>query len=952
MLRENGRGDSHAPLSLMLEDRLNLELLRHPYVRASGLLVAFAVLVVIAQIWSLGRELRLASYVTLHAFLETCSIIVCVLVFVTACGGHEHRRNRNTVLLGVAFLGVALLDFLHTQSYFGMPALVTPSSPGKAINFWLAARLVAACALIAAAFLSWESTVPSGQMARWICGMCVAVALITWIFLYQPNWVPQTFIPGQGLTTFKIYTEYVIIALNLIAAAGYYRLTRKPRIAAGAAARFNPVALLAATIVSAMAEIFLSLYTDINGIFDVLGHVYKVIGVWFLYRGLVATNLFEIEARSQLALAAAQLGSWSWDIGTDIIEWDENGVWSWGLPKGAKLTMVALDARIHPDDRTAKQEALRRALDPEGDGAYFAEYRIVSADDESVRHIASRGKTEFRDRKAVRVIGIVSDVTERKLAEQELELSQAQLAGLVDNATDAIISIDDQQRITLFNQGAEKIFGFSSAEVFGKPLDLLIPRKLRNIHARHLTALHQGAQTSRKMGERTEIFGVRKDGTEFPAEASISRLDFPTGPVFTAILRDITETKLTAQRLETSVAERTRELRLEIQRREAAQAALSRSQRMEAFGQLAGGVAHDFNNLLTVITGNQELLEMRLKGDKERELLQRSQQAAEMGARLTARLLTFARRRQLEPTVLNLNDQISGMTELLRRSIGEHVTLKTNLAPRLWAVRADPSEIENAVLNLAINARDAMPTGGTIVIETAACSVGDEEIGGELKLSAGDYVRTSVSDTGAGMPPEVMAHAFEPFFTTKAPGKGTGLGLSTIYGFVQQSGGTVTIYSEVGLGTTINVYLPRVVENRDVERSGRMHDVPTASKGECVLLVEDRPDVRDVTRARLEQLGYVVIEAESGAMAIELLQSGRAIVQLVFSDIIMPGGVSGYDLSRWVRANSPKLKVVLTSGFAEQVAGTRDPDHATVKLLRKPYTRLDLARALRDALDS
>ena len=239
MLRENGRGDSHAPLSLMLKDRLNLELLRHPYVRASGLLVAIAVLVVIAQIWSLGRELRLASYVTLHAFLETCSIIVCVLVFVTACGGHEHRRNRNTVLLGVAFLGVALLDFLHTQSYFGMPALVTPSSPGKAINFWLAARLVAACALIAAAFLSWESTVPSGQMARWIGGMCVAVALITWIFLYQPNWVPQTFIPGQGLTTFKIYTEYVIIALNLIAAAGYYRLTRKPRMAAGAAARFK-----------------------------------------------------------------------------------------------------------------------------------------------------------------------------------------------------------------------------------------------------------------------------------------------------------------------------------------------------------------------------------------------------------------------------------------------------------------------------------------------------------------------------------------------------------------------------------------------------------------------------------------------------------------------------------------------------------------------------------------
>ena len=950
MSSENGGGDRHAPV--LLNDRLNLELLRHPYVRASGVLVALAAfVVVIGQFWSPGRELRFASYVTLHAFLETCSIIVCVLVFVTAYGGHDHRRNRNMVLLGVAFLGVAMLDFLHTQSDLGMPPLVTPSSPGKAINFWLAARLLAAGALLAAAFLSWERLLPSGHLSRWIGGMCGGVALTTWVFLYRPHWVPQTFIPGQGLTTFKICVEYVIITLSLIAAIGYYRLAGEPRVPSGAIARFNPVALLAATIVTAMAELFLTIYTDINGLFNVLGHIYKVIGAWFLYRGLVSTNLFEIEARAQLALDAAQLGSWSWDLGTDIIDWDEAGVSSWGLPKGARLTMSAVDALIHPDDRVAKQDALRRALDPTGDGAYVAEYRVVRSGDGGIRHVASRGKTEFQDGKPVRVIGIIRDITEHQLAENAVRQSEARLAAILSIAADAIISIDEQQRITLFNQGAEKIFGFSSAEVIGKPLDLLIPRRLHSTHARHLTAFRQGVQTSRKMGERAAIFGVRKDGTEFPAEASISRLDLPTGPVFTAILRDVTQTKLTAQRLETSVAERTRELRDEIQRREQAQAALSRAQRMEAFGQLAGGVAHDFNNLLTVISGNQELLEMRLKGDKELELLRRSQQAAAMGARLTGRLLTFARRRQLEPTVLDLNAQISGMTELVGRSIGEQVTLKTNLAPRLWAVRVDPSEIENAVLNLAINARDAMPNGGTIVVETAACSVGDGEIGRELKLSAGDYVRISVSDTGAGMPPEVIAHAFEPFYTTKAPGKGTGLGLSSIYGFVQQSGGTVTICSEVGLGTTINIYLPRVVEDRKADGSERS-DGPVAGKGEAVLLVEDRPDVREVTRARLEQLGYGVIEAESGAVAIELLQSDKAIVQLVFSDIIMPGGVSGYDLARWVRANRPTLKVLLASGFAEQVAGTRDPDHATAKVLRKPYTRIDLARAVRDVLDN
>ena len=529
--------------------------------------------------------------------------------------------------------------------------------------------------------------------------------------------------------------------------------------------------------------------------------------------------------------------------------------------------------------------------------------------------------------------------------------SEARLSGILSIAADAIISVDEQNLITLFNHGAETIFGYVSAEVIGKPLDMLLPMRFRADHADHIRHFGASGTMARRMGERQEILGLRKDGTEFPAEASISQIEIVGSRTFTAILRDATQNRLAAQLLETRVAEHTKELREEIHRREQAQAALSQSQRMEAFGQLAGGIAHDFNNLLTVISGNHELLEMRLTDEKELTLLKRAQEAAEMGARLTRRLLTFARRRQLEPTVLDLNEQISGMVELLRRSIGENVTLTTNLAPRIWPIRADPSEIENAVLNLAINARDAMPNGGTIVIETTECSIDEREVGGELKLPAGDYVRISVSDTGTGMKPEVVGRAFEPFFTTKPPGQGTGLGLSTIYGFVQQSGGTVTAYSELGRGTCINIYLPRVVEDLKAARSERPDEVPLAIEGDIVLLVEDRQDVRDVTKARLEQLGYGVVEAESGAAAIDLLKSGRVSVQLVFSDVVMPGGVSGYGLARWVQANRPTLKILLTSGFTEQIAGARDPDHAPNKLLRKPYTRTELARAVRDALD-
>ena len=676
----------------------------------------------------------------------------------------------------------------------------------------------------------------------------------------------------------------------------------------------------------------------------------------------MAANLYEMQTRTQLALEAAGLGMWTWDIATDVLEWDNRTAHTWRLPPGAAPTMSAIDALIHPEDREFKQKALRHALDPANDGTYNVEYRIVGSGVGSgqavERRVASLGKTEFQDGKPVRVIGIIRDVTERRHAEDAVRRSEARLAGIVSIAADAIISIDGKQRITLFNRGAETAFGYAPEEVIGQPLELLLPERFRAAHGGHIRQFAAAQTSARLMGERRDIFGVRKDGHEFPAEASISKLDIDGERTFTVVLRDITTRKATEQALaqvnrdlETRVAERTGELHEEMHRREQAQAALTKAQRMEAFGQLTGGIAHDFNNLLTVITGNQELLEMRLKDPKDLTLLKRAQEAAEMGARLTGRLLTFARRRQLEPTLLNLNEQITGMVELLRRSIGEDVTLTTNLAPRLWTVRADPSEIENAVLNLAINARDAMPKGGTVVIETAECSIDDDEIGTGAKLPAGDYVRIAVSDTGVGMTHDVLSRAFEPFFTTKPAGKGTGLGLSTIYGFVQQSGGTVTAYSEVGRGTTINIYLPRVIDGTKAAKQKRQDDVPIAVSGERVLLVEDRADVRDATRARLEQLGYGVVEAESGAEAIELLRASNQNVNIVFSDVVMPGGMSGFDVARWVQSNKPGLKVLLTSGFSEQVASALDGALPDVKVLRKPYSRIELARALRDALD-
>jgi CheY-like chemotaxis protein len=288
--------------------------------------------------------------------------------------------------------------------------------------------------------------------------------------------------------------------------------------------------------------------------------------------------------------------------------------------------------------------------------------------------------------------------------------------------------------------------------------------------------------------------------------------------------------------------------------------------------------------------------------------------------------------------------------DLLRRTLGEVVSLTSALAPNLWPVRSDVSEIENAVLNLAINARDSMPNGGKLMLETKNVVIEAGELAKEVGLAPGAYVRLSVSDTGQGMPPEILSRAFEPFFTTKEAGKGTGLGLSVIYGFAKQSGGEVTIDSEVGRGTTVNFYLPRALcEDAGAHQRDRTGSGAQRAAGETILVVEDQPLVREVTMRRLAQLGYDVLQADSAVCAIELLRDGVP-ADLVFSDVVMPGGKTGFDLAAWVRENQPSLPVVLTSGFAEDVAQMAvQGEH--LEILRKPYDRDALASTIRAALD-
>ncbi|HWB51853.1 MAG TPA: MASE4 domain-containing protein [Stellaceae bacterium] len=405
-----------------------------------------------------------------------------------------------------------------------------------------------------------------------------------------------------------------------------------------------------------------------------------------------------------------------------------------------------------------------------------------------------------------------------------------------------------------------------------------------------------------------------------------------------------------AHRLEERVRERTAALEAETAERRKAEALLHQAQKMEALGQLTGGLAHDFNNHLGIIIGNLDLLDdtSTLDGD-QKELVEEARTAAFNGADLTRRLLAFARRQPLRPARVEVNKLIEEITKLLRRTLGEQIVIDLRLDPTIPAITADPSQLETAIANLANNARDAMPRGGRLTITTGVRHLDADYATEHVEVTPGGYVLIEVSDTGTGMPPEVLARVFEPFFTTKDPGKGTGLGLSMVFGFLKQSGGHINVYSEPGVGTTFRLYL-RPDEAIVEENAGPAADpAPLGGTGERILVVEDNEKLRAVLLRQLDELGYRTVAAENALAARKLIESGIGI-DLLLTDIIMPGKVDGYQLAREFLAARPGGKVLLTSGFPGARLADLDELGMEMRLLDKPYRKQDLARTLREVL--
>jgi signal transduction histidine kinase len=399
-----------------------------------------------------------------------------------------------------------------------------------------------------------------------------------------------------------------------------------------------------------------------------------------------------------------------------------------------------------------------------------------------------------------------------------------------------------------------------------------------------------------------------------------------------------------ARDLERRVEERTAEVRERTEQ-------LHQSQKMEAVGQLTGGIAHDFNNLLSVMIGNLDLVQAQLSDRPEmKQTIEMALNAGLQGAELTKQLLAFSRKQQLRPQVIDLNKLVTRTSTLLRRTLGERVEIKTVSVDDLWRAEADSSQVESALINLSINARDAMPDGGQLVIETANKRLDSQYAAENADVAPGDYVMLAVTDTGTGIPPEVLPRVFEPFFTTKDVGKGTGLGLSMVYGFAKQSGGHLKIYSEVGHGTTVRLYLPRA---KTVEREERISERPAEGAtppSETILVVEDNAAVRATVILLLTTLKYQVLEAENGREALAILERGDRI-DLLFTDIVMPGDMSGTDLAVKARALRPDLKVLFTSGFTEASMRGGPTLSADDAILSKPYRRDELSAKIRDVLE-
>jgi PAS domain S-box-containing protein len=568
-----------------------------------------------------------------------------------------------------------------------------------------------------------------------------------------------------------------------------------------------------------------------------------------------------------------------------------------------------------------EQTALVRAFGGEAvDNLEFIVQPIGSA---NRSHLVANGRPVRNEAGEIQgAVMVYHDVTQNKKTQEALRESEQMARAIIDTALDAFIQIDRIGAITEWSPHAEAMFGYSRDEVLGKNLDILIfasdnREEYRKGYTRFIDEAARGGP-----GHRFEIEAVRKDGVLIQIEVAMTALHRDSGIVTNAFMRDLTDKK-------------------------AAEEQLRQAQKMESIGQLTGGIAHDFNNMLTVITGTIDILADAVADQPQyAAIVKLISQAADRGAALTGHLLAFARKQPLQPHRTDVNALLADLENLLQPTLGEQIEIESVLQDGIWPTFVDRGQLGSALVNLAVNARDAMPDGGKLTLETCNVVLDYNFVNRVGEIEPGNYVMIAVSDTGGGIPEAIRDKIFDPFFTTKEVGKGTGLGLSMVYGFVKQSGGHVTVYSDVGRGTTIRIYLPR--SEAEAEWSSPTAD-ESGGGNETILIVEDDAMLRSYVTTQLDSLGYQTLTAANAAEALAISDGGAAF-DLLFTDITMPGRMNGRQLAVEMAQRRPGLKVLFTSGYSENTAVLNDRLDPDIRLLAKPYRKSELARMVRLAL--
>ena len=676
-------------------------------------------------------------------------------------------------------------------------------------------------------------------------------------------------------------------------------------------------------------------------------------------RNINQARLTFSEESLRLATEAAEVGTWDLDLTTDVLTWSDRTKAMFGISPDVPCSMLDFYAGLHPEDREVTSIAFTSALSPDRRATYDVEYRTVGRNDGVVRWVAAKGKGLFDAHgRCVRALGTAIDVTARKEIEERLRRNETELREWNTNLEKRVAERTAERNVLV------KVFESTDAFIMVVDLAYIILainksnadefERIYSVRPKpgdHLLRLLADQPEQRSQVEAGWSRALAGEEFTFVEDFGDPDRDRPYYEIKFNTLHDDAGERIGAYNIVYDVTER-----LQNQARLAeSQDALRQSQKMEAVGQLTGGLAHDFNNLLTGISGSLDMLQKRVAQGRVNELdryIIAAQGASKRAAALTHRLLAFSRRQTLDPKPTDVRKLVVGMADLIRRTVGPEITVETVDMIGLWNALVDPSQLENALLNLCINARDAMPDGGRITIETANRWM-DDRTAQERDVPPGPYLSLCVSDTGTGMTPEVTARAFDPFFTTKPLGQGTGLGLSMIYGFARQSGGQVRIYSEVGQGTMVCIYLPR--HYGDEENSdgaiGSDRDAPCAIAGETVLVVDDEPTVRMLVADILKDFGYAAIEAEEGTSGLKVLE-GSARVDLLVTDVGLPGGMNGRQVADAARVLRPGLKVLFITGYAENAVvgnGQLDPGMA---VLTKPFTMDDLAAKIREMIEN